>query len=301
MRLAIVFATLGRPEIVTGALTFLRSQTRLADQIVISATVPADVGDLQADSSVEVVFGRKGLPAQRNTGLEAVRAAPNVADIVLFLDDDFAPAPNYLEVLEAMFLSDPKLAGVTGHVIEDGIGGPGYTFDQASAFIAAAKAPSLKDARTRPVRSLYGCNMAFRMSMAEGLAFDEALPLYAWQEDVDYTTQLAKRGGLVWSAALIGVHLGVKRARTPGLPMGYAQIANPIFLHRKGTMSTGHAYTLMARNIAANLVKSVRPEPWCDRRGRMAGNFRALRDLAGGKLHPGNILNLTAGKPVRTQ
>lgn len=290
MRLAVVYATLGRPDIIGGALDVLRNQTRPPDQVVISATGPADLPELPPDSNTHVVFGPKGLPAQRNTGLKAVRAAADPADIVIFFDDDFAPAANHLEVLESIFLSDPGIAGVTGHVIADGIGGPGYTFEQAAAFLAQDTAPT--DVRTRRVGSLYGCNMSIRLALAEGLAFDEALPLYAWQEDVDYTYQLARRGRLIWSNALTGVHLGVKRARTPGLPMGYAQIANPIFLRRKRTMSARHAYTLMARNLAANLIKSLHPEPWCDRRGRVAGNLRALRDLVAGTLHPGNILRL---------
>ena len=37
---------------------------------------------------------------------------------------------------------------------------------------------------------------------------------------------------------------------------------------------------------------SLRPEPWIDRRGRLAGNLRALRDLVTGRLAPGRILEL---------
>jgi len=48
----------------------------------------------------------------------------------------------------------------------------------------------------------------------------------------------------------------------------------------------------MGKNLAANFFRSFSPEPWCDRRGRLTGNFLALRDFVGGTLHPRNILNL---------
>jgi GT2 family glycosyltransferase len=290
VKLAVVIATLGRPDIVAGALPFLRAQTRRPDRIIISAVSERDVPPPPADLPVEVVFGPKGLPAQRNTGLNTLRAGGEPCDVVVFFDDDFAPAPGYLEGVAALFESQPQVAGANGEIIADGITGPGYTFADASRFIAAYM-PS-DAASLRPLTGLYGCNMAIRLASAEGLFFDEALPLYAWQEDIDFTVQLSRRGSLVLSSAFSGVHLGVKSARTPGLPMGYSQIANPIFLRRKRTMEAAHAYKLMARNVAANLVYSFRPEPWCDRRGRLAGNLRALVDLATGRLHPGNILKM---------
>ena len=292
MKLAVIYATLGRPDLVAGALEFMLAQTRTPDQVVISAINPADVPEFPAGLPVEAVYGPKGLPAQRNTGLRKVRECAQPADVVIFFDDDFAPGPDFLAVVEAMMQADPGLGGLTGNVVADGIGGPGYTFDDARRFLANAPPVPLAAARKRSVPSLYGCNMAIRMSMAEGLAFDETLPLYAWQEDVDYTVQLARRGRLLWTNALAGVHLGAKRSRMPGLTMGYAQIANPIFLRRKRTMAARHAYPLMARNLAMNLMKSIRPEPWCDRRGRLVGNIRALRDFFDRRLHPGNILDM---------
>lgn len=287
MKLTVVYATLGRRDIVSGALQFLAEQTRLPDRTIISATGEADVPlHFPQELAVEVVLGPKGLPAQRNT---ALRMISKDQDIIVFFDDDFAPASGYLEQMERLFEGDPAMAGATGRVVADGIGGPGYTFEQAREFLSQ---PPLAPARRRTVQSLYGCNMALRTSLAEGLSFDESLPLYAWQEDVDYTMQLGRRGRLIQSDALAGVHLGVKRSRTPGVPMGYAQVANPIYLRRKRTIAISHAYTLMAKNFAANLVKSMRPEPWCDRRGRLSGNLQAIGDFIAGRLHPRNILDM---------
>src|SRR6266702_4434472 len=89
-----------------------------------------------------------------------------------------------------------------------------------------------------------------------------------------------------------GVHLGIKYGRTSGVRFGYSQIANPIYLIRKGTMSWQHAKMLMWRNLAANLVRSFHPEPWIDRKGRLKGNLLALVDMAIGRISPHRILQL---------
>ncbi len=89
-----------------------------------------------------------------------------------------------------------------------------------------------------------------------------------------------------------GVHLGIKSGRTSGVRFGYSQIANPIYLIRKGTMSWQHAKMLMWRNLAANLIRSFHPEPWIDRKGRLKGNMLALVDMAIGRISPHRILKM---------
>jgi GT2 family glycosyltransferase len=289
LTLSVIYATVGRADTVAEALEFLEVQTRRPDQVIISAVGPSDVPEIKSNLPIEVLFGPKGLPAQRNTALKALAAD---ADITVFFDDDFAPAKDYLARVEAIFLEDEEIAGLTGHVIADGIGGPGYTFAEARKFLGATSAISVEQERRRPIGALYGCNMSIRNRHARDIFFDEDLPLYAWQEDIDFTSRIARSGRLYWTDTLVGVHLGIKRARSPGKAMGYSQIANPIFLLNKGTMDPSHAIKLMARNFAANLIKCIRPEPWCDRRGRLLGNFRALIDLTRGRLHPRNILDL---------
>jgi hypothetical protein len=48
----------------------------------------------------------------------------------------------------------------------------------------------------------------------------------------------------------------------------------------------------MRQNIAANLLKSLAPEPWIDRRGRLRGNLIALLDIARGQVDPRRILTM---------
>jgi hypothetical protein len=74
--------------------------------------------------------------------------------------------------------------------------------------------------------------------------------------------------------------------------LGYSQIANPLYLVRKGTVPPRFAFNLALRNLVANAVKSPRPEPNVDRFGRLRGNLIALVDIARGRSHPRRALEL---------
>lgn len=210
------------------------------------------------------------------------------ADILLFLDDDFLVTPSYLEETVRIFQRYPDVVMSTGTVDADGILGPGIPLDDGLRIIRS-QSDAQPAGGERPVYSGYGCNMAVRMSTVRGygLRFDENLPLYGWLEDVDFSRQLARHGRIVSSERLHGVHLGTKTGRTSGLRLGYSQIANPVYLMGKRTMSPRHAAPQIMRNLAANAVKVFRPEPWVDRRGRLLGNMRAVADLVRGRLSPG--------------
>jgi GT2 family glycosyltransferase len=128
--------------------------------------------------------------------------------------------------------------------------------------------------------------MAFRAGDIGDLRFDERLVLYGWQEDTDFGARIANRGRCVFSDALWGVHLGSKNSRSPGRQLGYSQMVNPRYLVAKGTMDVSAALTLGSRNLAANALRSVHPEPYVDRLGRLRGNLIGLWDIATGRWRP---------------
>lgn len=285
LRIAVAVATLGRPELVARTVARLASQTRPADLVIVSAVSEADVRGLaEAAPDARLLLGDQGSCRQRNHALDEIGSD---ADVVVFFDDDFVPAPDYLEQVEALFAARPELAGATGGLIADGVRDQGYTVDEAERLIAESDgAASYEIAQ----EALYGCNMCVSVGHLGGLRFDENLPLYGWQEDIDFTFQLGARGQLIKSSRLSGVHLGVKGGRTSGLRFGYSQIANPIYLLRKRTMPKALGHRLMRKNLMANIAKSLFPEPHIDRIGRLKGNLIALRDLATGRLDPRRIL-----------
>jgi GT2 family glycosyltransferase len=288
LRLAVGIASLGRPAVLAQTLQRLRLQSRAPDHVVVCAPDSCDLqGAAQAYPGVTALAGPRGLACQRNAILRNVQAY----DVLVFFDDDFVASPDYLQNVETIMLNHADVVMTTGCLIEDGILGPGLTFDAADWLVLGTRAGSASFGRIRDVYNGYGCNMSMRIApvIAHELAFDERLALYGWLEDVDFSRQLARFGRVVSTDATRGVHLGVKQGRQSGLKLGYSQVANPLYLIGKGTMSPARALTLIARNLAANTVRSLRAEPWVDRRGRLFGNIRAMFDLLMGRLDPSRI------------
>jgi GT2 family glycosyltransferase len=267
----------------------IERQTRRPDSVIVCGTKLADVeGTETASPGALVLLVEPGLPRQRNAVIEAAADA----DIVVFFDDDFLPDPAYLAAIEQHMVADPRIVVATGVVLADGITGPGLAPDVGRA-ILARHIPSTSG--VRPTFSGYGCNMAVRLApMREhGLRFDERLPLYGWQEDVDLSRRLASFGSVIQIKAARGVHLGVKLGRGSGVRLGYSQVANPLYLSAKRSgYPLGRALSHIAGNLAMNAARYTWPEAYVDRRGRLLGNMLALRDLATGRMVPERILEL---------
>lgn len=300
-RLAIGIATRGRPAILCESLEELNTQVRQPDAILVTYADRSDIGEAPGRfPHVRFVQSAPGLTTQRNTILDDLKHF----DFVTFLDDDFWLAPDYLSIVENVLLNNPTIAVVTGTVLADGINGLGLELPQAHAILNAAprfpfppsSAPSSASSSApvtfNPVFNAYGCNMTFRLQPIQKhhLRFDEQLPLYGWYEDVDFSRQVAAFGDVIKIDQAYGVHLGVKSGRQSGLRLGYSQVANPVYLARKGSVGWPYAIASMTSRSAKNLVFSLRPEPMIDRRGRLMGNVQAWSDLVQGTLHPTRIL-----------
>ena len=281
--LAVLLCTTGRPRLVAEFVAALGAQTRPPDRIIVVGAEQADIAEIGAAPNVMAVVGRRGSAHQRN---DALALAGAHFDTIVFFDDDFVPAQTWLQRAESLFQSDPQIAGLTGAVLADGNKSAGIAPDEARQIVAARDANPFQDFQIDFSQGPYGCNMAFRGNAIEGLAFDERLPLYAWLEDKDFGERARQRGKCGKTPLLWGVHLGVKSGRVAGLRLGYSQIANAVYLTRKGTIPVGFAAKLMAGNLAANLSRSLRPEAWVDRRGRLRGNLLALGDALLGRLAP---------------
>lgn len=289
-RLAVVVASLGRRQILAALVDLLRGQTRPPDAICIVVSRPEDAPAVEEARPIDVIIAPIGSCAQRNAGIE--RVLPD-ADIVVFLDDDFVPAPDYIEQLVMFFEDHPSAAGATGLVVADGVTGPGLSMAEALAAISARAPISPENPETLEERvSLYGCNMAFRREAIETVRFDERLPLYGWLEDVDFSARARRFGPLYRTSRLIGAHLGVKGGRTSGVRFGYSQIMNPVYLRLKGTMGLHHAFDNVYRNFLSNHAKLFAPEPHIDRRGRIKGNWMAIADILRGRITPERISRL---------
>jgi hypothetical protein len=289
-------ATCGRPEILRNVLDSVKFQRTAPAEVVVCYTQPSDIAGIAPAPCGPAIACRfiacaPGLPRQRN----AILAACAGYDVVLFIDDDFIMAPGYIEAVASAFAAAPDMVASTGTLIHDDVKGPGLSVGAGLAFV---ELDSRQDAvRPEPAwrraPHAYGCNMALRLSTiaAHGLRFDERLPLYGWSEDIDFTHRIGRFGIIAKLTFARGVHLGVKQGRSPGRRLGYSQVANPIYLLRKGSYSAGRAMRSVARNVAANCARAAWPEPYIDRRGRLAGNILAIGDMLRGKMQPERILD----------
>ncbi len=316
MRVAVVIATLGRPEEVGQLLQLLARQTVPPVTVVLSVESEADLPPGLTEG-VQVIMGSRGLPAQRNRALDfllgdgidlllvagprgssvlrnrGIDLVQKDCDLIAFFDDDYLPSDRALEGMTTLFRDHPDVVGATGWVLADGVTTGGIDYSRALAIVKKFdQAPPVAPRIERDVRGAYGCNMVFSAAAIDDVRFDENLPLYGWQEDVDFAVRLLPRGRMVKTNAFAGVHRGVTRGRTSGVRLGFSQVVNPVYLVQKGTMGVGKAAGLLARNLIINHAKMLWPEPWVDRRGRARGNWLGLASLFAGRPDPRKVLDI---------
>jgi GT2 family glycosyltransferase len=285
----VVICSANRPEILEETVADLFLQSVGQVNILISApdleSVPLS---LRSNPQVEVIVSvTRGLCFQRNAAVAKV-STPYMA----FIDDDVELVPNFIEAMEGLFDSDSSVVLSTAHVIADGVTSQtGIDRGRARQMLSSFKPTPAVD-----YHEAYGCNMFVRTEIAKKTRFDEALPLYGWLEDLDFSIRCQKLGRLVLNNQTGLVHMGTTRGRTSDVRLGYSQIANPYYIWKK-TSKPGIGwliFTQWIRYTGVNLTYFLLF--WIKRRGdrvgRLRGNAKALLDLVLGKMHPRRILAL---------
>lgn len=289
-RVAVGIATRGRQQILAATLAEIAKQTFLPSLTVVCYADDEDIGNLpMLHPHIEFLQEAAGLTRQRNR----ILAVAQEADIIVFFDDDFHPHPRYLETMNEVFSRHADIVAATGLVLDDGINGPGLTVEAAQEKLRLWSS-DCSSQRLKLVFNVYGCNMALRVKTfaPRKITFDENLPLYGWYEDVAFSRELAHFGKIVHVSNAAGIHLGVKKGRQSGVRLGYSQIANPLYLARKGLVSWLYALSSMCSRTAKNALRVVHPEPWIDRRGRFRGNLLGWMDVLRGASRPTQINHL---------
>jgi hypothetical protein len=88
------------------------------------------------------------------------------------------------------------------------------------------------------------------------------------------------------------VHMGAKSGREQVRRLGYGQIANALYLTRKGSLPLRLTAPPMLRQLAANLLRAAASEAHIDRRGRLLGNLLAMGDFLHGIVEPERAIRL---------
>jgi len=130
-RIAVVIATLGRPEEVGQLLLHLKTQTHAPSDIIVSVTGDQDLPSDMPDG-VRVVQGSRGSSAQRNRGMIEVLGA---CDLIAFFDDDYVPSRYALAGATALFERFPDIVGANGNLVADGINSAGIDYSKAVTLV----------------------------------------------------------------------------------------------------------------------------------------------------------------------
>ena len=166
-------------------------------------------------------------------------------------------------IWKASLNDDRSIVGVNGEVIADGANSPGFTFEEGLRLAEQYSRQKKAAPVMREIRGTYGCNMAFRTARIGSVRFDERLPLYGWQEDLDFCGALRSSGRIVRTNLVWGVHLGTKRGKGSEVRLGYSQIVNPAYIVRKGNMSFAYAFRLAATKLSCQPRQEHPPGKLC--------------------------------------
>jgi GT2 family glycosyltransferase len=202
MEITVIVGTYRRPEHLQRCLDALKKQIRSPDEVLImvrdtDAETPqllesVDLGNLKL-RTIQVQV--PGLVAARNAGMDAAKG-----DIIVFVDDDAAPHPDWLTGIEAHFREDPKIGGVGGR---DWVRNHGQVEDGARKVVGKVQwfgrvisNNHLGVGGPREVDVLKGVNMSYRRTAIQGIRFDERLRGIGAQAADDWAFSLAvKRAG----------------------------------------------------------------------------------------------------------
>jgi GT2 family glycosyltransferase len=189
---------------------------------------------LLADRSgikVTHLHARRGLAAQRNVGIEAVRATG--VGWVQFLDDDVELLPDYLALVNERF-RDPQVVGVEG-VDHNQTAAPRRVFRILYPRVRSGSCLSKTGHNWFPqttvacsVDWLSGCAPAYRLGVLDGSAFDERRTGVGHGEDVDFSYRIGRLGRLVYDPAAGYVHRPSSLNRAFG-----AELAHDVVVHRR--------------------------------------------------------------------
>jgi glycosyltransferase involved in cell wall biosynthesis len=180
MKITVIIPTHRRPKDLARCLEALKKQTRTVDELLVI------VRDTDAETWAFLeAFNPQLLPLQTlNVRVPGVVAAMNVGldaasgDILAFTDDDAGPHPDWLERIEAHFLSDDRIGGVGGRdwiyfgtKLYDGAP-PNKVVGLVQWFGRVIGNHHLGIGQPREVDILKGVNMSFRQTGIAGLRFD---------------------------------------------------------------------------------------------------------------------------------
>ncbi len=211
---SVVIATRHRPDPLRLTLDTLSRQTRLPEEVIIIDSSEDDRTALLCAGGdrwpgLRIQYERAARPSaaeQRNRGADLATGA-----IVVFMDDDVELSPEFLVELIAPFATDPRIAGVSGRILNCVYVQPRGLHWLLLALIVGDTSPSwagrvvgpavnfLPDGErtdVHPVDWLFTTGVAYRREVFAQYRFG-AFTGYSFAEDVHLSTRVGRDWTLV--------------------------------------------------------------------------------------------------------
>jgi glycosyltransferase involved in cell wall biosynthesis len=182
MKITAIIPTYQRPQDLERCLEAFKKQLRSADQLLVTIRdTDTKTTDFLQSYDIEclplkvLIVNVPGVVAAMNCGLEA-----STGDIIAFTDDDAAPHVDWLQRIEAYFLSDEHLGGLGGRDWQY-VGtklkeaGERKIVGQMRWYGLVIGNHHLGEGEPQEVYVLKGVNMSFRRTAIANLRFDERM------------------------------------------------------------------------------------------------------------------------------
>lgn len=295
VKIAAIICTVNRPAILRDTVLSIARQTLAPQQIILASPASEHIlPETLEVSGVILTIAPIGASMQRN---HALRLVTSDIDLVAFLDDDIELSRHYLAEMARLFATRPDVIVASGRMLHDG--GRSSRIDRQESLRLCAQHDLLHDKGAplsfATIDSGYGCNMLVRFAELGECRFDEALPLYSWLEDRDFSFRCTQgKCQPVQLANAAAVHLGWRSGRVSGIRLGFSTVVNPMYLKRKaGTFSFWHiAIHYWLRCLVGNVLGILTRDKDYDRWGLLKGNFLGYLHLLSGNCDPGQILRM---------
>lgn len=220
MSITVLIPTYRRPKDLARCLEALQKQIRPADEVlVVARDTDAETWTFLESFNPDslplrtVTVSVPGVVAALNTGLDKAQG-----DIIAITDDDAEPHVDWLERIEAHYLSDTRIGGVGGRDwVYHGTqleGGERKVVGQVQWFGRVIGEHHLGVGEPREVDVFKGANMSFRHSAITGMHFDERMRGTGAQVHFELAFCLAlKRAGwkLIYDPSVAINHYPAKR------------------------------------------------------------------------------------------
>lgn len=295
LKIDVIIPTFQGWELTKQCLTLLRAQTVSHEVIVVdNASDDGTAVNISSDFP-EVRLIRldrnAGFPIACNRGAKA-----GTGDVIVLLNNDVLPRPDFLEQLVRPLETDPNVGSVAALLVRPGehlIDSMGLTADRTLAgFPRLCGQPVATAGSPRPVLvgPSGGAAAYRRIAWEEAGGLDEGVFIYS--EDLDLALRLRSASWRTEAAPhALGVHLGSATLRHRSRwQRHHGGFARGYFLRRYGVMRTRAGLRALATEVVVVVGDAVLSGDLSALKGRLAG-WRSARGLERRTLPPAEAMD----------